>query len=329
MTSALEKIANTLTEAHTALIVCHLNPDGDCLGSSLALAFALEKLGKKISVGSPDGVPEIYRFLPGSERVLKAEQWEALPVDVAVTVECSTLERAGGFKDFVSQARRVVNLDHHTTQPSYGDLVYWDPQAAALGEIVYDLVKLLGVEVDGAIATCLMTAIVTDTGAFRFPNVTPRTLRLAAELMERGAHPSEVVTQVYDSRSVGSARILGLALSNLKVSADGAIAWTVITRKMLEEAGAKPEDSTGIIQVLRGIRGVKVALVFEENEEGIKVGIRARDGARANVIAESFGGGGHVGASGFTMQGPLEEVVERTLERVYLELQDCGLRVPH
>ncbi|MDR5703815.1 MAG: DHHA1 domain-containing protein, partial [Armatimonadota bacterium] len=104
------------------------------------------------------------------------------------------------------------------------------------------------------------------------------------------------------------------------------VAWTVITQKMLEEAGAKPEDATGIIQVLRGIRGVKVALVFEENAEGIKVGIRARDGARANVIAESFGGGGHVGAGGFTLQGTLEEVVERTLRRVYAELHDCGLQ---
>ncbi|MDR5704216.1 MAG: bifunctional oligoribonuclease/PAP phosphatase NrnA, partial [Armatimonadota bacterium] len=221
MTNTLQRIATTLAEARTILIICHISPDGDCLGSSLALAFALGRLGKEVSVGSPDGVPEIYRFLPGSERILRAEEWGARAdgeLDVAVMVECSTLDRAGGFKDFVLQARRVVNLDHHMTQPNYGDLLYWDPQVSALGEIVYDLIHLLGVEVDGAIATCLMTAIVTDTGAFRFPNVSPRTLRIAADLMERGVHPSEVVTQVYDSRSVGSARILGLALTNLKVS---------------------------------------------------------------------------------------------------------------
>ncbi|HXF83389.1 MAG TPA: bifunctional oligoribonuclease/PAP phosphatase NrnA [bacterium] len=314
-----EAIAGILRTAPDALLVCHVAPDGDCLGSALALALACEACGVRAVVGSADGVPEPYRNLPGAERVIAAPPEERHSVGVAL--ECSSLDRAGTFAPALERCRTLINIDHHLSNTGYGNLIYWDTAAAAVGELVYAVIRAMGVAVTPEIAQCLLTAIVTDTGSFRFPNTTPATLRLAAELMEHGASVHAVVERVYETRSAAALRLLGQALSRLAVSADGRVAWTVITPQMLAETGAGPEDVTGIVGMLRQIRGVKIALVFEDGAGGVRVSIRSRDGVRANVVAEAFGGGGHQGAAGFTLPGPLEEIVARTMAVVEKELR--------
>lgn len=313
-----ETIAGILKSGPDALIVCHVAPDGDCLGGALALAMGCAALGTRATVGSADGVPDAYTVLPGASRILAAPPQGRFSVGVAV--ECSTLERAGAFAAALRQSGTLINIDHHLSNAGYGNVVYWDVSAAAVGEQVYEILRAMEVPLTAGIAQCLLTALVTDTGSFRFPNTTPKTLRLAADLMEFGASVHAVVERVYETRTPGSLRLTGAALRELTLSADGQIAWTVVTPRMLQTSGALSEDATGLVGMLRSIRGVKVALLFEVTPTGIRVGIRSRDAARSHIIAEAFGGGGHKGAAGFTAQGELDDVIARTLAEAEKEL---------
>lgn len=313
------RIAEALQSRRSVLLLNHVSPDGDCLGSTLALARALWTRGQRATVGSADGVPGMYRFLPGSDRVQTLVP-EGESFDAAVFMECSTPDRAGGLAERAAGVPLWVNIDHHLSNASYGDLIYYEVEAAAVGELVYPIVKILTPTIDAATATCLMTALLTDTGSFHYASVTPRTLALAAELVAAGARPAEIYAQVYENRPASALRLMGTALGRLALSDDRRVAWTVVTQAMLREAGATMDESEGIVSALRAIGDVQVALLFKEEPEGIRVSLRARGGVRAHVIAEAFGGGGHTAAAGFTAQGLLDEVVRRTLEVVHREL---------
>lgn len=322
MTSHPQQIATILRTSRSVLIACHVEPDGDCLGSALALARAVGQRGVRALVGSADGVPEPFTALPGADRVVTAPPTERF--DVGVAVECSTLERAGVFNQALAAAGTLVNVDHHLSNAGYGHIVYWNTKAAAVGEQIHEIIRALGVPIDREIAQCLLTAVVTDTGAFRFPNTNAHTLRLAAALVDAGASVHEIVERVYETRTPGGLRLLGMALANLQRSAGGRVAWTAVTPETLAAAGALPQETAGIVGMLRQIRGVQVALLFEATPEGVRVGIRSRDGARSNVIAETLGGGGHSGAAGFTATGTLDEVIAKTLAEVEKELRRTG-----
>ncbi len=313
-------VARALRSARRVLVANHENPDGDCLGGSLALRLGLQRLGKEVVVASTDGVPVVYRFLPGWEEVTDRPEGVG-SFDVAVAVECGDLERAGHFASVLSSAPVLVNLDHHRDNTGYGHLVWRDPEAASVCEMVYELLEELGVAVDEPVATCLMTGLVTDTGSFRYSSVRPQTFQLAAELVRRGARPDTVYERVYESRPVGAVRLMGLALSRLQLSADGQVAWTTVDEAMLAEAQARWEDTDNIVEALRSIAGVRLALLFKVEPSRVKVSLRARDGARANQVAALFGGGGHLGAAGFVVQGPVEEVVRKTLEAASAEVR--------
>jgi phosphoesterase RecJ-like protein len=317
-TPPVQEIAAALRTSRSVLIVCHVGPDGDCVGSALALALALDVLAVPWTVGSADGVPAILQFLPSSARVVAVPPQDVLETSVAM--ECSTPDRAGAFAPALMAARTVINLDHHLSNSEYGTIVYWDTGAAAAGEQVHEIIRALGVPLTPEMAECLLAAVVTDTGVFRYPNVTPQVLRRAADLVEAGGSIHKIVEQVYETKTASSLRLLGHALAGLQVSADGQAAWTIITPALMADAGAIPEETTGITGTLRQIHGVRVALMFEQTAEGVRVSIRSRDGARSNVIAEALGGGGHAGAAGFTMQGTLDEVVAVTLKEVQKEL---------
>ncbi len=312
-----ERIAETLL-GRRVLLLNHVSPDGDCLGSTLALARALRARGQRAVVASSDGVPAMYRFLPGADQIvteLPAEE----SFDAAVFMECSTPDRAG-----VLAARAVgvplwINIDHHVSNGGYGDLILYEPEAAAVGELVTPIVRAIA-PIDVPTANCLLTALLTDTGSFRYTSVTPRTLRIAADLVEAGASPADVYTQVYENRPAAALRLLGMALSRFERSADGRIVWTAVTQEMLRASGASMEESEGIVGALRAIGSVQVALLFKEEPDGIKVSMRGRAGVRTNVVAEAFGGGGHAAAAGFTASGPLQDVVRRTIEAVQREL---------
>lgn len=312
-----ERIAETLL-GRRVLLLNHVSPDGDCLGSTLALARALRARGQRAVVASSDGVPEMYRFLPGAEQI-RTELLPDEPFGAAVFMECSTPDRAGALAAHAVGVPLWINIDHHVSNSEYGDLILYDPDAAAVGELVTPIVQALG-PIDADTATCLLAALLTDTGSFRYASVTPRTLRIAADLVQAGASPADVYTQVYENRPAAALRLFGLAMSRLEVSPDGRIAWTAVTQEMLGASGAAMEESEGIVGMLRAIGGVQVAILFKEEPDGIRVSLRGRPGVRAHVIAEAFGGGGHAAAAGFTATGPLPDVVRRTLEAVQREL---------
>ncbi len=316
--SPTETVAETLKSRRNILLLNHEGPDGDCLGSTLALARALWARGQRATVGSADGVPEMYRFLPSSDRVLTAIP-EDEAFDAVVFMECSAPERAGGLAARAAGVPLVVNIDHHVSNTGYGTLVVWDAAAAAVAEVAYPIVRALHPRLDADTATCLLTALLTDTGSFHFASVTPRSFRLAADLVAAGASPATVYSQVYENRSVPSVRLLGTALSRMTLCEDGRVAWTSVTQAMLRETSAVMEDSEGIVGALRAIRGIRVAVLFKEEPEGIHVSLRGL-GVRANVIAEAFGGGGHAAAAGFTFKAPLDEVIRQTLAAVRREL---------
>ena len=317
--SPAETVAETLKSRRNILLLNHEAPDGDCLGSTLALARALWAGGQRATVGSSDGVPETYRFLPSSDRVVTAiAGGEAF--DTVVFMECSVPERAGRLAAHVAGVPLRVNIDHHVSNSGYGDLVLLDVDAAAVAEVVYPVVRALHPRLDADTATCLLTALLTDTGSFHYASVTPRSFRLAAELATAGASPADVFSRVYENRSSASVRLLGAALSRMTIAEDGRVAWTAVTQAMLRETGAAMEESEGIVGALRAIRGIRVALLFKEEPEGIHVSLRGL-GVRAHVIAEAFGGGGHAAAAGFTAKAPLDEVIRRTLVVVHRELE--------
>lgn len=313
-------IAQTLRDSASTLIVCHVRPDGDCLGAGLALAAALDRLGAAATVASADGVPSSLAFLPGADRVTRGVA-DGVEVQVAVTMECSSLDRTGSLLPAVRRARTIIAIDHHAGHVPYAHLTDWDPGAAAVGEQVADLIGRLGVPVDRPIGLGLLTALVTDTGVFRYTNTTARTLRLAADLVDRGATVHEIVRAVYEEQSPSALRLLGHALAELTLHEAGAVATTVLTPPMLAATGAVPEETSGIASMLRTIGGVRLAMTFEDTSGGVRVSIRARDGMRADRVAEALGGGGHHAAAGAELSGPLADVMTRALAAARLEIE--------
>ncbi len=318
MSTLPQQIATTLRKSRSVLIVAHVAPDGDSLGSAVALQLALGHLGVPAVVGSQDGVPPPFAFLPGAEAILTVPP--ATAFDAGVAVECGTLERTGVFASALAASGNVINIDHHLSNSGFGRLNYWDTTAAAVGELIYEVIHAMGVPLDAAIAQALLTAVVTDTGRFSFPTVTAHTLRLAATLVAAGASIPPVVERVYETKTLAGLRLHGAAFTTTQVSADGQVIWTVVTPGLLAATGASPQETAGIVGTLRQVRGVRVALLFEVTPEGVRVGIRSRDGVRANVIAETLGGGGHVGAAGFSAAGTIVEVLAKTLAAVQAEL---------
>lgn len=315
MKRALQQAVLAIRAASRVVIASHVNPDGDTLGSALALGRALRNMGKDVTVLSHDGVPEIYRWMPDQECVLRSI--EDRDFDLAIVCDTGTLDRVGGARPAVEAARRTIDIDHHVSEGTFGEIRIVDPRAAATGELAYALLRALRAPMDQAIADCLMCAIVTDTGSFRFLNVTPNTLRIASHLLRLGARLSLIGDLVFEDRSLASLKLLGRALDALQVTPDGAVAWAHVRAADYEELGASDEDTEGIVNHIRSVRGARVGILFREVPgKKVRISLRAKEGVDVNEIAAVFGGGGHMLAAGCTLDPPLEEAEERVLAEV-------------
>jgi phosphoesterase RecJ-like protein len=253
-------------------------------------------------------LPDNLSYLPGFDGIRRDSRLPA-DLDTIVTVDSSDLSRLGAVFDdnsSVFDAVAVLNIDHHTTSKCFGHANLVDAGAAATGEQVYDLLLTLGVTIDPIIATCLLTALVTDTRVFRTASTTPRTLAISSKLFEAGAPLSPIVEMVYRNRPLTTLRLWGLALQRLKW--DSGIAWTSVTREMQEKVGASPSEGDGVVDLISSLRDVKAVALFRETDEGIKVSLRAADGVDVSEVATFFGGGGHPRASGCLLPGDLEGV---------------------
>lgn len=306
-----EKAADAIGNAATIAIACHVNPDGDALGSLLGLGLAIEAIypQKKVAFLAQDGVPYIYRFLPASNRITAAGPGE--PVDLAIVVDSGDIKRVGeSILPVVSAARNILDIDHHVGEGDFGSVRLLDNRAAATAEIIFDLIHELGAPLNSDIATCLFTGVITDTGSFRFMNVTPRTLRVAAALIEAGASPSLIAENVFDNRPFSATKLMGLALSTLTSTADGRICWATVPHASFEAAKATDEDTEGFINMVRAVRGVEMAMLFREAIPGrVRISLRSTEKIDASVIASHFGGGGHRMAAGCSYTGTVDDAV--------------------
>ena len=293
------------------MVTGHVTPDGDALGCILALTHALRAAGKDVTPLSVDGVPEIYRWLPGAEAIATDAEG---PFDLAILCDAATPDRVGDVGRLARTAGDTIVIDHHPTENTFGRVRVVNPRAAATGEIVYSLLRHMRLPFSKDIADCLLCAIVTDTGSFRFMNVTSSTFRVAAALMRYGACPACISELVFETRSLASLKLLGRALDSLQVTPDGRVSWSVLTAKDLADLGASDEDTEGIVTHVRAVRGTEVGALLRELPDGsIRVSLRSRRETDVSAIAQRFGGGGHVSAAGCTLKMSLGEAVTSIL----------------
>jgi len=325
--TTFEEIGRVLREHQRFVVLSHVRPDGDALGSQLALGLSLKKLGKDVRIWNEEGVLEKYSFLPRAELLTKPPA-TAEDVDVVIALDTAIQNRLGTTVKSIGSAKIWINIDHHLTNPRYGDLVIIDESAPATGEIIFRLIKSQGLPFDREIAENLFVAISTDTGSFQYPKTSARTFEIAAELVCNGdLDVGKISQQLYESYPRRRLELLRELLRTMRFSECDRIATFSLSLKTAEELGVIPEDNEGLIDHVRAVHGVVVAAFFEELTDGkIRVSMRSKD-ERVDVcaICQKFGGGGHTLAAGARVRGTLAEVEERVLEqtreavkRVYL-----------
>ena len=313
----IRRLRDEIARSKRTLLTTHQNPDGDGLGSELALAAYLKSIGRAPLILNPDDTPERYRFLDpaGEIRAFEAATGPDLlrSCDLIVTLDNSSLHRLGNMEQAVREADALtVCIDHHSTTDPFWTINLIDETACATGEMIHDLIRELGGTLDSRSAVALYTALVTDTGSFRFSKTTPRTHRMVAELLSLGVDPSRVYEQVYEQQPEGFIRLMGVALSGFRLEAEGRLGWIALTRQQMSECHAEQVDTSEIVNHLFAIRGVRVCLLFKELPDGkVKVSLRSKGSLDIHRIAASYGGGGHQNASGAVVEGPLETSIPR------------------
>ena len=314
----MQLILSALRDGERYLVCSHSRPDGDAVGSMLAMGMLLRQMGKRADLVTADRVPAIYRGLPGAHEIQSAMRVRG-PYDAVVLLECDGLQRT---RLLGLEHMFLINIDHHASGKSFGQLNWIDYDACSVGELVHRLVKAAGAHVTPEMATCLYTTLLTDTGGFCYGGIQARTFRLAAELTAAGADPVRIARNTYFATPISKMKLLGEALRNLE--RQGTLAWLWVTHPDMERLAASEEDCEGVVNYALSISGVEIAAFLRELPEGrIRVSLRSKstgDGASAGAsalnvaaVAERLGGGGHENAAGCTLEGPMERAKNEIL----------------
>lgn len=307
--ASISALLQLIRERDSFLISSHVRPDGDAIGSALGLRHLLEAMGKTATVVFIDAIPPNFLFLAGREQI----SCTFPKADAAIFLECDSLERCSVERAEyeASPPDLTINIDHHRSGREFADFNWIDPEAAAVGCMIYDLAVAAGVPISHEMADCLYAAILTDTGSFNYPSTTASTFAMAEHLVRTGTNPNRIAAAVYFCNPASKVRLLGIALSNIQI--DGAVSWSHITLEEMERVGASVEDCEGVANHLIGIEGVEAAVFLREMPESnqYRLSLRSRFALDVSVIAERFGGGGHRNASGCCMEGSLAEVTQR------------------
>lgn len=320
----LSQVVELIESKQRFAITSHIRPDGDGLGSSLGLYWLLRALGKEAEVITHDPVPQAYRELPGALNIRVTPTIDE-KYDAVFVIECSDISRPG-LLDLEKQF--VVNIDHHATSALFGNINWIDATASAVGEMIYNLCKAIGVRVTKEIAECVYTALVTDTGSFHYSNTTERTFKVASELVKAGVKPAKVTQNVFSSYAWSKLQLLSEVLATAKRDASGRVAWMRQTIEMQERAGATEEDGDGFVNYPLTVGEVEAVALLKENAPGIyRTSLRSKGDINVARIAERFGGGGHRNAAGCTLKGDWDEA-ERTIAQLLIEAVEirCGDR---
>ena len=307
------RIRDEILQRRRFLLTSHARPDGDSIGSQLAMAYALEALGKDVRLVNADRAPEHYFELPGVDRIEIAAAATS-DADAVIVMECSELARTGvaGL-----EGHFIINIDHHAGNRMYGAVNWFDESAAACGEMVFDVITALGVPLTPAIATHIYLAILTDTGSFHHSNITPRTFDICRQTVEAGVNPAIMARRVYDSNSFGKLKLIGALLDQMELVHDGRVAVLRLDDDVLASCGCTNNDTEGIINLPLTAREIQAVVFFRTTAEGeLRVSMRSKYDVDVRMVANEHGGGGHKNAAGFTVTGPLHELQPLIVERL-------------
>jgi phosphoesterase RecJ-like protein len=312
----MNRIIRHLKNSHHVLLATHTNPDGDAIGSLIAMGLSLEALKKPITLYNESPLPAVYRFLPSVDRVVQCVKTVDC-YDTAVILDCSELERVGQAVSRVRQIPTIINIDHHITNTFFGNYQLIETTASSTAEILYRLIKKMAVPLNRDIATLIYTGILTDTGSFRFSNTNQAAFKICQEMIGLGVNPYDVAKQVYGTYSLGRIKLLNLALDSIEISKNGKLSMMTLTRKMFEETGTQSEDLDGMINYARRIEDVKVAVLIHQDPNGTEksgrpnlfhVSLRSDGTVDVAKIASAYGGGGHSSAAGFSIESLLSDL---------------------
>lgn len=306
-------IRDAILQRQRFLITSHARPDGDAIGSQVAMAYALRRLGKQVQMVNADPAPPQFQTFPGVRDIQVSATVQG-PFDAAIVMECADLSRTGveGFDKYF-----LINIDHHPGNRSYGAINWFDPGAAACSEMVFDVINALGVTLTPEIATHIYLAILTDTGGFHFSHITPRTFDICRRCTAAGAEPEAIARAVYDSSTMGRLRLMGAVLHNLEYEGSGRAALAALTLKLLEETGATHDDIDGLINIPLTVKEIQAVAFFKEiAPDNFRISLRSKGDVDVNRVANAFGGGGHKNAAGCTLDGPYSEVRRKLVDEL-------------
>jgi bifunctional oligoribonuclease and PAP phosphatase NrnA len=319
---ALASICRAILDRQRFLLTSHARPDGDSIGSQLAMAYALEALGKQVRLVNADAAPDHYREFPGVDRIEIAERSDA-EADALIVMECSDLSRTG----VAGLAHHfIINIDHHAGNRMYGALNWFDESAAACGEMVFDVIRGLGVRLSPQIATHIYLAILTDTGSFHHSNITPRTFDICRQTVEAGVNPAAMARRVFDSNSFGKLKLIGALLDTMELIDNGRLAVLTMDDGMLTVCGCTHNDTEGVINLPLTAREIQAVVFFKVGSNGeVRVSMRSKYDVDVRAVAHGYGGGGHKNAAGFTVQGRLPDVRPQIVDRLVAAIAE-GLK---
>jgi phosphoesterase RecJ-like protein len=323
---SLSQIWKELMDVERIVLTTHVRPDGDGIASELALASVLRKEGKSVYIVNHDATPEMYKWLPGAKSICSAAEGYrgriARKIDLSVLLDCSSESRIGEASEIVRRAPRIISIDHHESTDCFRDYCYINTEVSSIGEILFRLLPDRKRYLDQDIATCLYTSILWDTGSFAYSNTSTRVFRVVSKLLEYGVDPASVYNRIFNSKSIAHFRLLGEALKLLKLDSTGSIAYLIIPLQLYTEIGAKEEDNEGILEVIKGLKDIDLIIFLRQLDRKIMKGsLRSVNRIDCNYLASIYGGGGHLKASGFVVEGEVKEkgpvIVERLIREVY------------
>ena len=311
----LDNILEEIKKAQTIVVLSHESPDGDAIASSLSVMHTLEQLGKKVDVVIPE-YPKDFNFLPGAEKILAKGKQE--PYELAISVDCTDLKRLAGGKEYFEPAKRTIQIDHHSVNSMFADFNYVDPAAPACCQVLIAMFEYYEIEISKELATCILTGIVTDTGGFQWGGVTPETFEFAAELVRKGAKLKDICRIALRKKSKAHCELEKLIYNRLEFLEDGKIAIAYLTLNDYKTLNAEIGDDEGLVEMLRDIEDVEVAVLLKEKEgtNGFKGSLRSHETVNVSDICMLLGGGGHRGAAGCFISGTLEQAKTKVINAV-------------
>lgn len=311
----LDNIIENIKQAETIVILTHEAPDGDAIGSTLAMKVALKQLGKEADVVIRE-FPKVFDFLPGRNEVKPDTNIEKY--DLAISLDCADLKRLDG-NEYFEKAKQTIVIDHHGSNKMYGDFNFVNPVAPACCQILIGMFEYFNIKIDKELGTCILTGIITDTGGFRYSGVTPETFEFTADLLTRGVNVSDIYKRVLETKTKANFDLMRRTIDRMEFLEDGKITFSYITNQDLKEVNASVGDHEGLVEIGRDIEGVEVSIFIrqkEDDENTYKISMRSNDYVNVSDICFKFGGGGHEKAAGATMQGNIEQVKQRIINEV-------------